>query len=140
MNMYVRPVKSIPINCAKDVIDTLFTFPDGTRSGYAQTTFADAELTQYECVGARRSFEDLLTITRTYYPETTEIELMGILRELNIGYWYCPDVRKIVFFTNGPCKVQINSFDSLTKNGYETIDWAKGTFTAKRLFEIRNQL
>lgn len=65
-------------------------------------TYKDEECTDTQCGRARRSFEDLLEISRTYFPETTEIELAKTLQELGNKYnliaTFCGDINKIVFW------------------------------------------
>ena len=65
-------------------------------------TYNDKECKDIECGRARRSFEDLLEISRTYFPETTEIELAKTLQELgnkhNLIASFCGDINKLVFW------------------------------------------
>lgn len=65
-------------------------------------TYSDPECTQLECKAARRSFDDLLTISRTYFPETTEVELAKTLEQLRkervVFCLFCPDIERVVFY------------------------------------------
>jgi len=70
-------------------------------SGLFKETFQDENLTIWECNSARRSFEDLLTVCRTYFGNTTEEELMQALINNNIRYYYCNDINKTVFHLRG---------------------------------------
>src|SRR4051812_32433503 len=91
-----------PAESLKELIDALFTSHiDGRRQVTAKATFEDEAFGNCECFSARRSFEDLLVISRTYFPNTTEVELMQVLKDLDAQFWYCSDVRKFVFFFNG---------------------------------------
>jgi hypothetical protein len=66
-----------------------------------QPTFFDPECTKQQCDYARRSFGDLLNICTTYFPETTEMDLMRVLIDLfksqKIRGLYCNDIGKPVF-------------------------------------------
>ena len=65
---------------------------------YAVKTYHDEFFKHIQCrAGSRRSFEDLLSIAKTYYPETTEEELMQSLINIRINFYYCHDISKIVF-------------------------------------------
>lgn len=65
------------------------------------TTFKDEACKDEDCYPARRSFNDLLWICRTYFPETTEEQLAKVLKELyeerSVRGLYCPNIHKIVF-------------------------------------------
>lgn len=65
-------------------------------------TYYDEELTLQQCDLAYRSFEDLLELSQTYFPETTERILAQTLLELHsnkkIRVSYCTTIDKIVFF------------------------------------------
>lgn len=47
--------------------------------------------------GARRSFSDLLEIARTYFPDTTEKQLMMAMKEMGCYAMFCSDINKISF-------------------------------------------
>lgn len=67
-----------------------------------RTTYKNSKLTTQECHSARRSFEDLLKISRTYFPETTEKELAKLLfklnEDINLTCSYCNTINKLVFY------------------------------------------
>lgn len=65
-------------------------------------TYFDEECLNVQCRTARRSFEDLWEIAKTYFPETTEVILAKTLQNLfNKSFLllsYCSDIRKAVFW------------------------------------------
>lgn len=79
-----------------------FLFP------YSKTTFYDKDCTDRQCYsGRRRSFTDLYEIATTYFPETTEKELIELLPTLEangkvIFGHYCRDVGGAVFSARSP--------------------------------------
>ncbi len=64
-------------------------------------TYKDKECGKQECHSARRSFDDLLTICRTYFPRTSKKALAKCLLQLwdsmQLGSYYCTNIGKIVF-------------------------------------------
>ncbi|MFA9239460.1 MAG: hypothetical protein ACEQSQ_06165 [Candidatus Paceibacteria bacterium] len=83
----------------KELIKIGFT----KNSGLFVVTYADPECTIQECRAANRSFEDLLEISKTYFPRTTEKKLAKTLfklnKEINLTASYCCTIDKIVFDT-----------------------------------------
>ena len=76
--------------------------PNSFDRGKFSITYKDAECTIRECHSARRSFEDLLEISQTYFPETPEAELAKILlvlktSDFNMRCLYCINIHKWVF-------------------------------------------
>ena len=63
-------------------------------------TFLDKECTRHDCWYARRSFGDLLEITQTYFPETTEEDLAySLIYKLKDSYArLCHEINKVVFY------------------------------------------
>lgn len=97
------------------------TLEELLRLGYADDmyfteTFADSEFKFQQCgAKSRRSFEDLLAIANTYFPNTTEEDLMLALTKLKfIKFYYCWDVEKIVFHGAGIYKIP--DFNLLCQN------------------------
>lgn len=78
------------------------------------TTYHDQDCTQKQCHNARRSFDDLFTICKTYFPKTTKKELAKTLftlsKKINLVASYCYTINKLVFY----CK-DISTYD--TKKG-----------------------
>lgn len=69
--------------------------------GFAPTYF-DAECTVQQCKSARRSFDDLLIICKTYFPRTTKKHLAKALYKLHtkdiyLSIFICGDIKKVVF-------------------------------------------
>lgn len=79
--------------------------------GYFATTFLNANCTEQEDKQRRRSFDDLLVIARTYFPETTEEELAKVLTTTKgLRALFCNDIKKIVFVKDyGNSSFTINS-------------------------------
>lgn len=132
--LYIKPCLNTPITSVKVLIDSLYRNSDNNnRRNYARSTFKDPECTMPECCAGRRSFEDLLCLARTYFPKTTEVELMTVLKELEIKFYFCYDIKKMVFHYQGT--------ESVSKSGFE--EWAfrddhivKGSYTPTQLGEI----
>lgn len=102
------------------------------------TTYNDEECTKLECNPARRSFEDLLKIGRTYFPETTEGELISVLYELHkrfgIGAFWCPDIRKYVFY-NRQAKSDIK-FIVMNNGIYDKSEKGNGEYSYNDLIKL----
>lgn len=132
--IYIKHDKSYPFASVRDVIYSLFRNGDGSRRSYAMLTYSDADCTRVECSAGRRSFEDLLCLARTYFPETTEVELMAVMKELKLTFYFCCDIHKIVFFYMG-------DFDLTDENGLKSLTgdsrtYAAGTYKAEELVNI----
>lgn len=84
-----------------DFLNNNFSVPFHNTQHKFVMTYKDEYCSIMDCHEARRSFEDLLEICQTYYPETTEEELAKTLFELhkkdNLQCLFCPDILKIVF-------------------------------------------
>lgn len=70
-------------------------------SGFPQT-FTNKRYEGNQCrAGANRSFGDLLRLSRTYFPNTTQIELAKLIfelsKEIKIYAQFCHTVNKVVF-------------------------------------------
>jgi len=75
----------------------------GCRPDFAKftTTYYDKGCTGiYQSTVARRSFQDLLEIAKTYFPKTTEEQLAYHLffRIKNIHVRYCCTINRVVFY------------------------------------------
>ena len=132
--IYIKHDKGSPFTSVKDVIYALFRNGDGQRRSYAMVTYSDEACERAECFGGRRSFEDLLCLAKTYFPETTETELMDVMKELELTFYFCSDIHKIVFFYMG-------DFDLTNKSGLEHLtggyrSYAAGTYKAEELLAI----
>lgn len=65
-------------------------------------TYKDNECKELECKPARRSFDNLVIISRTYFPEATESDIIKALVKIEkIRCFYCNDIRKPVFYIAG---------------------------------------
>ena len=96
-----------------------------------KTTFTTPDCTEVQCYGyKRRSYENLLELALTYYPETTEKELLKTLDSLEessithsqkVCANYCEDVGGVVFSRINPDKTWYNKRNRLltSKNYYD---------------------
>lgn len=110
--------------------------------GYFVKTFNDETCTSVQCKeGARRSFEDLLAISKTYFPKTTEVDLMKVLKQINMNFYFCSTVKKIVFHYLGNFNLEKNGFDQYLKlENAKRILYSENTYTLKQLSNIYEQL
>lgn len=126
----------------KDYIKIYFVNPDTTdlkklllslysSGGYAKTTYFDPDFSKIQCNGLRRSFEDLLFICNTYFDEISEVDLMNALIEINIKFYRCSNISKIVFHFNGTNYINERNFKDHNKFYY-----AENTYTPNDLIEI----
>lgn len=106
-----------------------------TNTGYSKLTFYDKELKIIECSGKRRSFEDLYLICKTYFPKTNKKEVMKALININILFYYCMHIKKIVFHYNGSHAINLQNF-----NMFENFQYVKKTHTPEKLINILNKL
>lgn len=95
-------------------------------------TFKNKECSIFEChQNAYRSFDGLLEICQTYFPETTDKDLAKLIFKLHkkIGLIpsYCGTIKKIVFEKHIPSKtIDINNnlyLCEYTKKGDGTHSW-----------------
>lgn len=101
------------------------------RKGYSRITYLDVGLTEVESFARRRSFEDLLVLSKTYFPDTTEEILMQTLYDIDISFYFCAGIKKIVFHYKGDHSINSNSF-----NGIVTYQILENTWKGKDLAEI----
>lgn len=113
-----------------------------SANGYFVRTFNDETCISVQCRGgARRSFEDLLAISKTYFPKTTEVDLMKVLKQINIKFYFCSSVKKIVFHYLGIFNLEKNGFDQYLKlENAKRILYSENTYTLKQLSNIYEQL
>lgn len=126
---------------AKSLKELLTLLYPGT---YVKMTFLDPECTEYQCHGsARRSFEDLLAISNTYF-ETSEKELMKVLLDLNFNFYKCEEIKKIVFhFVDGYPKIKDFDETYIENSDNKIVDednYCEGTYLPSRLQEIINEV
>lgn len=129
MKLYIRNG-----NKAENIKELLQIWRDGS---YFLSTYIDenCETPEYNC-GQRRSFEDILKVCRTYFPNTTELELMSCLKELKTSFYYCSNIKKIVFhYILGRNNYSNLKFylehDVCIKN-----KWENNSYTAEKLQEL----
>lgn len=106
-----------------------------TGNYYSKPTYRDEKCTILEFKQGRRSFEDLLIISRTYFPDTTEIELMKALRDNNLKFYRCGYLKKIVFARI--CSYQIKRDCFTNYFGYVVIS---STYQPEQLNNIVNEM
>lgn len=130
----------------KDYIKIYFKEPDTSslknlllslynNQGYAKRTYYDDSMTKVQCLGSRRSFEDLLFICNTYIPDVSETDLMKALIKIRIKIYKCSGIRKIVFHFNASDYISEESF-----NKRNTGNFTQGTYTGTELIEILNNI
>jgi hypothetical protein len=116
-----------------DLLSLLFN-----SNGYSRETYYDEEFTSIQCyAGSRRSFEDLLCIANTYYPETTEEQLMQAIVNVDLAYYYCSDINKIVFHYAGSHKPSLHGFEI---EKWANVSYKTNTYTLPMLQKIYNNL
>lgn len=117
----------------EDLIAELFSC-----NGYAVETFKNEELTFTDCKSeSRRSFEDLMCIANTYFENTSEEDLMKVIHDIGLKYYYCSDINKIVFHFNGNDLVgkEFLNYIKYTYND-EYYIYAPGTYKPRKLYKI----
>ena len=76
-----------------------------TLDGRFKVTYKDSKYKKKQCHSARRSFDDLLNICKTYFPRTKEQRLAKVLFQLNkeigLGCIFCGTISKLVFHKRG---------------------------------------
>ena len=79
-----------------------FSAKRNTIPGKFVETFYDEECTKRQCVVARRTFEDLYVIVKTYYPKYTKSNVAKMIKTLhekdNVFPIWCNAQDKIVFY------------------------------------------
>lgn len=137
--LYIKPIDGFPVNSLKDLIDSLYRdVHTVNRRFYARPTYHDKTCIDLEGTGVRRSFEDLWTLAKTYYPKTTEKDLMAVLKELDINVRYCGDICKFVFsFELGVHKLTKETFNLYVEHDHYFLP---ETYQPKELIEIYEQL
>jgi hypothetical protein len=138
--LYIIPCHHTPITSLTVLIRSLYSNPDGSHRSYARPTYKDTGCSIIECKAERRSFEDLLCLAQTYFPETTEVQLMSVLKELNLRYYFCSDIRKLVFHYKGDFYLSGNSFRSHFNQNGAFRCYKEGTYTPQMLSDIYEQL
>ena len=129
--LYIEPIEGQSINSVSDLIRSLYAKPDGKPHWGARTTYSDEECTVHECSASRRSFEDLLCLAQTYFPDTDEVSLMSVMAELSIHFNYCPDIFKFVFHFGASYRVNY-----LPMWSAEVRHYADGTYKIEDLVDI----
>lgn len=106
-----------------------------SHNGYACPTYLDSEFNKIQCAGSRRSFEDLLIISKTYFPKVTKEELMQCLIDIKIKFYFCNNINKIVFHYHG-----IFFINEINFNSYKNRIFQEGTYTPRRLINVLKKL
>lgn len=130
MKIYFNVTKKV--KNVQELIDNLYRTNNNRSNNFAKKTYNEPELITEQCHSARRSFEDLFNIAKTYFPESTKVDVMNALLNIkNITFFRCYTINKIVFSKNNGYKISINNLEILENNYYT----AK-TYTPKKLIEI----
>ncbi len=104
-------------------------------NGYSSPTYHDEKFIEIQCQGHRRSFEDLLAIANTYFPKTTEKELLKSLIEIKMKFYFCNVIRKLVFHFNGSFLITKFNFENIKPCAI-----TKDSYTPKMLIEILEKI
>jgi hypothetical protein len=93
----------VPKNTVFEDIKALIIFGYTYNGTHFVATYKESECITLECKPANRSFEDLLEICQTYFPNSTDVDLANTLYELNqtplnLTYVYCADIHKSVYY------------------------------------------
>lgn len=102
---------------------------------YARPTYTDEKCMNVECAAKRRSFEDLYSISKTYFPETTEEQLLQALINIDILFYHCSTINKLVFHYAGSFRI--------TKHNlclYSSKPYVDSTYTPRILVKILENL
>jgi heme oxygenase len=114
------------------LIESLFT----KNVFYAKNTYLDSEFKYIECTRSRRSFEDLLLISKTYFPRTKKKELMQALINNKILFYRCSEIKKIVFHYCGDFSIERRNFLNFKNKG---LLFKKETHKPEQLHRILKQ-
>lgn len=124
----------------------LKSLKDLIKSGYDKNgirfveTYYDKNYKNVQCLNdKRRSFEDLLAVSKTYFPKTTQVQLMNVLKDLDILWYYCSHVKKIVFHHAGNFNLYDNSFQKY-RDYHQNVIYADSTYSLNDLNKIYNKL
>ena len=124
----------------------LKSLKDLIKSGYDKNgirfvaTYYDKSYKKIQCPNdRRRSFEDLLAVSKTYFPKTTQIQLMSVLKDLDIKWYCCGYVKKIVFHHAGTFNLNENTFQKY-RNYHGNVRYADSTYSLNDLSKIYNKL
>ena len=129
MKIYFRNPNTTTL---KTLLQSLYSI-----DGYTVPTFFDENCTKYQCRGHRRSFEDLLLISKTYFSNTTKEELLKCLISMNMKFYFCSNINKIVFHFHGSFCITEESFIIHKQFNKKLI---KGTYTPRRLLNILKKI
>lgn len=109
---------------ATDLYDLFKIAYNGNKRTLFPITYSDAALTKKQCHKARRSFGDLVEISKTYFPDVTPGEVASLLIELDLCCFVCSDIEKLVFVnyhdTKGCCADSIDDYG--VNDGYSYKD------------------
>lgn len=86
-------------------LEELIKFGFSEYGGKFSPTYHDSACEKPEDNWKRRSLEDLLAVSRGYFPETSEEELCKLLvklfKEWHLRSHWCPNIKKVVFVADG---------------------------------------
>ena len=92
----------------KTPIDLLNILYNSEISFYTyKTTYYDEECLNVQCrKSTRRSFNDLIDLCQTYFPNISNDEVLESMLDADINnFYYCEDIKKIVFHNVPSCPV-----------------------------------
>lgn len=96
MNIYFTDGESF------DDVESLINGLYPRYSAKALPTYMDSHCTRRQCGYAHRSFGDLLLIAQTYFPDTTEKDMIALMCSLYqqglFKMMYCNDISEIIYY------------------------------------------
>ncbi len=136
MKLYLKLTSKDSFASPRDLINFLFSNGRGESTIFARATYYDFKCKKIQCLPSRRSFEDMLALVRTYFPNTRETTLAKIIRNKNLNYSYCGDINKIVF-RNGPDYFSYPvEYESNLKQYMRGYVFLIGTYTPSMLYNL----
>lgn len=79
-------------------IDEILMFMFPLYSRYCEKeTYYDEQCTELQGGWKRRSIEDLHIICKTYFPDTSLLDVLKAIQRCNLNFYICDDIDKLVF-------------------------------------------
>lgn len=97
----------------------------------AVMTFKDKECTKVECRPARRSFQDIVKIVNTYYPNKYSLNRIATSLYLMEDFlaFYCPDIQKHVFMRDERRSTNKWKYSLISARPADTVDSTGFSYT-----------
>jgi hypothetical protein len=92
------------------------------------TTYSNPECTEIQCVPCRRSFDDLLHVVKTYYPNVSnkhiakQIEKLtkhnSVNNSVRLNLLFCPHADRWIMYENSNCNIDWKGNGNLYMSSY----------------------